>query len=743
MDNLMKSLPLSILQLPTLIVTNANLHSHLWNPDTYGIHDTAADALVESMTQWDMTLRSPKGVITFESNSDKHPGTTIDLVWANQQADDLIVACMVDEDDVFNHHSDHRAMVTVIKKKFGAAPSPDASTAPKRNWHKLEHAKFLSELKALLPSLSTISSHTDIDILDNRLLTAITTSLNASSPIKSRFFKHKSWWNPVVLSPLRQAAARARRRAKTHPTDENRALYCSARNLYFKTIKKEKTNSWRRYLSTLTVDMLFQAKKYASGSKPSTLITTLIDKNGQALVSNEEKASALFNATWIATSECDLSDTPARVFPRHPDHDATYLPPPSLSSTKSFIHESIKDSHPMKAPGPDGIQNWVWVLAWDAIKNHVFVLFNAITTLGYIPLRWKEAKTVMLAKPGKSDYTQPGAYRPIALLNTLSKVYEKSLARYMSQLAESLNILHPGHYGARPGRSSQEALIHFVSWTKAHWRAGRVVGAIFADVKSAFPSVHHPRLPHTLECQQFHPELINVLNSFLSERHTFLSFNGFQSERFKLSHGLPQGSPLSPLLYLLYNNSLLSIPETHTLSTSLGFVDDVILMTAALNTHELQPKVQKLANEQIHWAEKHGAIFDASKSKWMIFAPSHIEDTNQAIDFGSRKGLQPVQETKWLGVTLDCQLKFKKHRDDVIAKGKKRANYLSSLSNTRWGIPTKLFKILIMSTVHAATDYAAAAWMSLPIPKFYVEKLATIDAICATKLPSCFSPARS
>lgn len=74
-----------------------------------------------------------------------------------------------------------------------------------------------------------------------------------------------------------------------------------------------------------------------------------------------------------------------------------------------------------------------------------------------------------------------------------------------------------------------------------------------------------------------------------------------------------------------------------------------------------------------------------------------------------------------------------KHRDDVIAKGKKRASFLSSLSNTKWVIPPKLFKILITSTVHAATDYSAAAWLPLPVPKFFSEKLAFIDNICATR----------
>lgn len=153
----------------------------------------------------------------------------------------------------------------------------------------------------------------------------------------------------------------------------------------------------------------------------------------------------------------------------------------------------------------------------------------------------------------------------------------------MSQIAENNQVLHPGHYGARPNRSSQEALIHLTSWIKAQWRDGRVVGAIFADVESAFPSVHHPRMIQTLETQGYPPELINIIQSFLSNRETHLSFNGFISHNFPLTHGLPQGSPLSPLLYLLYNTSLLSITNTHSFSESLGFVDDVVLLTSAEN----------------------------------------------------------------------------------------------------------------------------------------------------------------
>lgn len=251
---------------------------------------------------------------------------------------------------------------------------------------------------------------------------------------------------------------------------------------------------------------MFQAKRYASGPRPSPLISTLVDKEGQTCVTNDQKAKALFNATCVATSDCDLSDTSPTPFPQLPEDSAKYLPSPSSYFSSAPISDALKTSHPVKAPGPDSINNWVWKLAWEVIQHHVTILFISVTQLGYIPSHWKQAKTLMLAKPGKSDYTQPGAYRPIALLNTLSKIYKQILTRFMSHLAESTPILHDGHYGARPGRSNQDALIHLVSWIKAHWRAGRVVGAIFADLKSAFPSVHHTRMIKSLEEQGLHPE---------------------------------------------------------------------------------------------------------------------------------------------------------------------------------------------------------------------------------------------
>ena len=122
-------------------------------------------------------------------------------------------------------------MFTVIKTKWDAVTAPEKTNSSEKNWHKLDSARFISELKALLlplPISLPLNSHTDIDILDYHLLASITAALNQSSTHKVRSFRHKSWWNPVTMLPLRKAAAKARRLAKSHPSEETRATYRSA-----------------------------------------------------------------------------------------------------------------------------------------------------------------------------------------------------------------------------------------------------------------------------------------------------------------------------------------------------------------------------------------------------------------------------------------------------------------------------------------------------------------------------------
>lgn len=133
--------------------------------------------------------------------------------------------------------------------------------------------------------------------------------MDEASPGRAPPGKHKAWWRPDVMEPLRREAAQTRKTLKKENTPQNREAYTKAQNAFGRAVKEQKTDRWRLFLSQLTHENLFTAKKFAMGKSPSQLIQTLITKDGKVCESNNEKAHLLFNTTCVATAPCNMEGT--------------------------------------------------------------------------------------------------------------------------------------------------------------------------------------------------------------------------------------------------------------------------------------------------------------------------------------------------------------------------------------------------------------------------------------------------
>lgn len=205
-DNLMTTLPLPLQLLPTVVVMDSNLHSPAWNPPHNTTHDKEADSLIDLMSKWGLQLRSPAGEPTFGLGSSTTRGTTIDLVWVNKQLDETVQACLVDTEDITNHLSDHQSLITSFSTKPPGLEAATQNTPRKKNWHKVEIPTLLTNLMHSLPTVKKLTTQDDIDSFDRSLRQAITTALDKNSPNKAPPGKHKPWWRPEVLDPLRKNA---------------------------------------------------------------------------------------------------------------------------------------------------------------------------------------------------------------------------------------------------------------------------------------------------------------------------------------------------------------------------------------------------------------------------------------------------------------------------------------------------------------------------------------------------------
>jgi hypothetical protein len=174
------------------------------------------------------------------------------------------------------------------------------------------------------------------------------------------------------------------------------------------------------------------------------------------------------------------------------------------------LERAIYRLKPDKAPGPDELPNRPIKSAFEVLDKEFTRLAIACLTLGYHPTHFREAITVLLRKPGKPNYSDPAAYRPVALLNTLGKILEAVIVQRLSELAEAHQLLPDTQFGARPNRSAETALLNLSEEAHAAWRRNKreVVTILSLDVSKAFDRVSHPRLLHKLRKRRIPEQLV-------------------------------------------------------------------------------------------------------------------------------------------------------------------------------------------------------------------------------------------
>ena len=218
--------------------------------------------------------------------------------------------------------------------------------------------------------------------------------------------------------------------------------------------------------------------------------------------------------------------------------------------------------------------------------------------IGYHLLIWREAIGAILPKPNKPDYSVPKAYRIIALLNCLGKVSEKIIANRLAIYSEERQILHPSQFG-RKQRSAIDAAMSLVNQIEEAKSNKLITSVLFLDVKGAFDNVSKTRLLDTLHQMALPIQIIQWVEHFMTMRLISLAFDRQTESQKPVETGIPQGSPTSPILFLLYMAPLYKLLEQkHKAIYTPNYIDDVSLVATGkiekLNIEELE-KVAKTA----------------------------------------------------------------------------------------------------------------------------------------------------
>lgn len=473
---------------PVLVGMDSNLHHTTWNPPTYSYMHREAKSLIGIMNAANLILRPEVGVPTFIPNQARSSPTTADLQWLSPECYDWATVCKTDSDFTHSHFSDHTAIITELDLLSNPLVDLQPCTSP--NWSKTDWEVYNTTLSShLLPVLRQIQSSHEVDLVNNLadgISNAITQAITTSTPILKVSQRTRRWWCAKTLNPLKGHATNLRRRAPRSGLSADRVLYRAAHYKYQQACKEAKVSHWRQYLSQLSAKDIFTASGYTNGPRASRTLSPLRKPDGQLTSVPAEQADLLFQATGGPKIPCNLSDIT--------DHRIREAWTPKAMT--DHITTSINKLKLGKAPGADGITNQVIRNSLPELAIALAALLNLCVKTGSYPHRWKQAKTIILKKPGKPNYTDASAYRPIALLSCLSKVLEATLATHLQAWAEDHSILPEGHYGGRAHRSTTYALLNLAVWTKNQWVRVKLVGTLFVDVKAVFPTVVVSRNVH-------------------------------------------------------------------------------------------------------------------------------------------------------------------------------------------------------------------------------------------------------
>ena len=334
----------------------------------------------------------------------------------------------------------------------------------------------------------------------------------------------------------------------------------------------------------------------------------------------------------------------------------------SIDVTPNEVKRHLLLLDETKAAGADGIPTIVLRRCADELAYSLCLLYQKSLEMGELPKEWKFAKITAIFKKGGKR--KPENYRPVSLTSQSCKVLERIIREQITDHVDTNNLMSPHQHGFRKKRSCQTNLLEsFEVWTKVV-DEGAPVDIVYCDFRKAFDTVSHQHLIKKLSSYGIKGQVLAWLSDFLSERWQAVAVGNSISSPVKVTSGVPQGSVLGPLLFLLYVNELPKL----TKSELKMFADDVKLFRGIESAADVQT-LQDDLNVLSHWSKEWLLRFNTSKCKVMHVGhgnPSH--DYSMEQQDGTIERLQVSKLERDLGVhvadtlkaTTHCQIAAKK-----------------------------------------------------------------------------------
>lgn len=546
---------------------------------------------------------------------------------------------------------------------------------------------------------SKVSSQNDpesaVDTFSSLVSEAVSSSTHTTAYNKRYQKPQNPWMTSALLTSLRKKD-NLYRKVKKQPFNNALALrykgYCNILNSLVKLAKKRYYNEefiknknnpkrqWKLFNEFLNSPAI---------NPPITKIT-----HHNATYCNSDDIANAFSEYFCLPSSCS-NNVPSPNLPRLPH--SFFLFPSSSDEIVSAIR-NLKNT----SPGLDNICAHHLKMVAHFISQPLTHIINLIYTKGSFPDSLKRAKVIPIFKKGDKDAIKN--YRPISILPSLSKLIEHLFVKRLNAYLSKFNVIKPSQFGFRHGSSTNHALLSLTDFIKHSIDSGNFSGSVFLDLTKAFDTLNHSILFNKLDSYGITGPPLNFLKSYLFNRQNVVFTGGSYSNTKITNQGVPQGSILGPLLFIIYINDL---PDVISSAHCVLYADDTTVSCKAKTVPSLISKLNSVLNNVVSWCNNNDLTINPSKTQFMIFrSPQKHLLTSAALTMGPNT-IYACDSVSFLGVRLDITLNFGLHLSDIK---KKTAFGIRALIKARPYFSTNALLSLYFSFVHSHFNYGITTW---------------------------------
>lgn len=536
----------------------------------------------------------------------------------------------------------------------------------------------------------------------NKHIENCTTSLKINNNMK----KLKPWITLGLITSIKHRDNLKKIYLKTK-TEKDLQEFKFYRNYLNKLLKETKNNYYKNQIENAgnnykkiwkTLNSVANIKNNSENN-----ISLIIADDNEKITDKKQQAE-VFNNYFIDIGKKLAANInkPNNYIPKVKlNRNSFYLHPVTESEIKYKIN-NLKNS---SSCGKDGISVQIIKSVQIFIIKPLTYIINRIFDTCIIPTQFKESLVMPIFKQGDKQRTEN--YRPISLINNLAKIFEKCIKSRLSEFLEKGNLLSDNQYGFRQGRNTEQAIQKLTLNVIKNFNDNKKSIAIFLDLQKAFDTVSHLKLIEKLENIGIRGQQLNLFKNYLTNRQQSVKIDGEVSSAKIIETGVPQGTVLGPILFLIYLNEMFYLNDDYEI---ISFADDTVLLCSGDNWEKAYEEADKIITSIKQWLDENLLSLNLKKTKYITFAPSRADlPTNaKAITITNcTEKITKVDNIKYLGVIVDQHMNWQEHVNCLNQRIRKTIHKFFVLRNI---LSIKNLMIVYTCLIESILRYGITSW---------------------------------